>query len=144
MGLSLTPEETSLFPQDHIFPSVGIGHYGRPKRIIAYQLDINICPYLQEQRCIIYNKRPLACRTYPFEIEEIEPFRVVIDENCRWFKEKIVAKGLAKKVLSSRKRIIAREETEACWKLFQHGREFIESKNKWWFDLSKKAWYSPT
>ena len=140
-GVSLTPEETGLFPQEHIFPSTGIGHYGRPKKIITYQLNLNTCPYLQEQRCTIYDRRPLACRAYPFEMEKVEPMRILIDENCRWFKEKVVAKGLTKKVLTYRKKIIAREEYEACWKLFQHGREFIESKNKWWFDLSRKAWF---
>jgi len=141
MGLALTPEETSFFPQKHIFPSIGIGHYGRSKKIIRYQFGLNICPFLQDQRCTIYDRRPLACRAYPFEIEKAEPPRVYVDDNCRWFKEKVVAKGLEKKVVASKERLIAPEEVKACARLFQQAREFTESKNKWWFDLNRKAWF---
>lgn len=137
----MTPKETGFFPQKHVFPYIRIGHYARPKKIIAYQFGLNICPFLQKQRCTIYDRRPLACQAYPFEIEKAGSPGVLIDENCRWFKEKVVAKGLEKKVLASKERLIAPEEVEACTILFQQGREFMESKNKWWFDLNRKAWF---
>lgn len=143
MGLSLLPEEATLFPSEHIFPSIGIGKYGQPKRIIAYQLDLNECPYLQGQQCSIYERRPLACRAYPFTLILARTPRFLIDENCKWFKEKVVSNGLEKKVLTPKEAIMgAREEKQAAIRLLELKKEFILSKNKWWFDLSRKAWFS--
>ena len=142
MGLSLLPEEATLFPPEHIFPSIGIGKYGQPKRIVAYQLDLNECPYLQERQCAIYEKRPLACRAYPFQLMRIKPPRFLVDKNCKWFKERVISKGLEKRLLTSKEGLVAKEEVRAASQLNELKIEFILSGNKWWFDLNKKAWFS--
>jgi Fe-S-cluster containining protein len=73
-ALSLLPEEAYLFPPEHVFPQSGIGGYGSVKRIMTYQLDLDICPNLQGQECVIYDKRPLTCQVYPFLLEKMQPF----------------------------------------------------------------------
>jgi len=75
-----------------------------PKRIVEYQLGINVCPHLEGNKCRIYLNRPLACQSYPFEIEDVEPLRVYLEENCRWIKESIRTRslqGLKERVLYS-------------------------------------------
>jgi len=37
------------------------------------------CPYLQGKLCSIYEKRPYACRTYPFSFENKKPY---FDDGC--------------------------------------------------------------
>ena len=140
-ALSLLPEETYLFPPEHVFPQSGIGGYGSVKRIMTYQLDLDMCPNLQGQECVIYDKRPLTCQVYPFLLEKMQPLRLTVDEHCRWFREEVIAMGLAKKVLTSKEGVTAPKETEACLKLFERLEEYYESRNKWRFDLGKRAWF---
>ena len=143
-SLSLFPDETHLFPSDHVFPQLGIGPYGGAKRILLYQLGLDTCPHLQGRSCAIYDKRPLACRSYPFLLEAIEPYRITVEEHCRWFREKVVASGLSKKVLTSKEWIVAPDEIKACWELFERLKEFQKEQGKWRFDLNVKAWYRPS
>jgi len=66
-GLFLTQRERELFPSELISPKLAIG-VGKPRRVIAYQLNINVCPHLDEKHeCRIYDRRPLACQSFPFE-----------------------------------------------------------------------------
>ncbi len=83
-----------------ILPRIGVGSGDKigPKRIIAYQLmgvkkDGNLCPFLDVDsdersphggyRCMIYEKRPLACRAYPV-IESSK--KVKLDGKCQFCK----------------------------------------------------------
>lgn len=72
-GLFLTSKEIRLFPSKLISPQTAIG-VNKPKRIVSYQLNVNVCPYINERNeCKIYNKRPLSCRAFPFEIVGFAP-----------------------------------------------------------------------
>ncbi len=83
-----------------ILPRIGVskdkGTF--PTKILAYQLmgieeNGNMCPFLDTQSenksphggfpCKIYNKRPLACMTYPL----IESNPITLDQKCKFCKE---------------------------------------------------------
>ena len=67
-GLFLTSKETRLFPSKLISPKIALG-VDKPKKTVAYQLNVNVCPHINERnKCRIYDKRPLACKSFPFEI----------------------------------------------------------------------------
>ena len=67
MGLVLTAKEVSLFPSEMISPSSALGTEKR-KKIITYQLNANTCPHIDNKNnCLIYEKRPLRCKSYPYE-----------------------------------------------------------------------------
>ena len=85
-GLSLMPEEIHLFPEELIKPYIGIGK--RPHvskfQVIAFQLVLDSCPYLVENKCSTYDERPTSCRQFPFSLdldEENEPL-LGVDMNC--------------------------------------------------------------
>lgn len=65
-GLTLTANETSLFPSNMVSPLTATGRK-RPEHIIDYQLNVNNCPHIDEaNQCRIYDKRPLVCRAFPY------------------------------------------------------------------------------
>jgi len=83
-----------------ILPRIGISEENNsiPTKILAYQLmgieqNGNTCPFLDTETatrsphggfpCKIYNKRPLACMTYPL----IESDPVILDQKCKFCKE---------------------------------------------------------
>src|SRR3989304_3074235 len=82
-----------------ILPRIGISEENSsPTKILAYQLmgieqNGNTCPFLDTETvtrsphgglpCKIYNKRPLACMTYP--LIESEP--TTLDQKCKFRKE---------------------------------------------------------
>jgi Fe-S-cluster containining protein len=68
-GLTLLPEEISLFQSSLIKPQYGIGTFPFDKKfkILFYQLTDMVCPNLREKKCSIYQKRPLMCRRFPVQ-----------------------------------------------------------------------------
>ena len=82
-----------------ILPRIGISNNTKSiDRILAYQMmgrekNGNTCPFLDTKSekksphgglsCMIYNKRPLACRAYPV----IESNPIKLDEKCKFCKE---------------------------------------------------------
>lgn len=82
-----------------ILPRIGVGRSGAgPARIIVYQLmgtrnDGTLCPFLDVNsgersphngyKCMIYDKRPLACRAYPVLEYGSE---VKLDAKCQFCK----------------------------------------------------------
>ena len=144
VGLTLIPDEIGRFPSDLVFPYIGIGRMGRPKRIVVYQLNANTCPHLEGNKCGIYLNRPLSCQSYPFEIEEIDPLWFTIDESCRWLNESIkmgkATWAQKKKRVVFKERILAPKELEASYKLYKRGAKFFNSKDLWIFDLKRKMW----
>jgi len=83
-GLTLLPEETSLFPKKLVKP---LYRYSKkdplnPGLVIMYQLDVDVCPhYEREVGCRIYNQRPEVCRAYPFEMSMVG--KVVVHHDCQ-------------------------------------------------------------
>jgi len=65
-GLTLTAQETCLFPSDMVSPQTATGRK-KPEHIIDYQLNANDCPHIDEKNeCRIYDRRPLVCRAFPY------------------------------------------------------------------------------
>ena len=66
-GLILTAKEVNLFPSEMISPSLAIGTEKR-KKAITFQLNANTCPHIDNKNeCLIYDKRPLMCKAFPYE-----------------------------------------------------------------------------
>jgi len=70
-GLTLLPEETSLFPENTVKPTIGVGETPHDPRfrVLAYQLAVEPCPYLRDTGCLVYDDRPASCRQFPFSLE---------------------------------------------------------------------------
>ena len=108
IGVLILPEEKERIEQlakinglkISILPRIGISEEenSNPTKILAYQLmgiepNGNMCPFLDTETsdksphggfpCKIYNKRPLACMTYP--LIESEP--ITLDQKCKFCKE---------------------------------------------------------
>jgi hypothetical protein len=84
-GLTLLPREASLFPSELVRPAVGVGRrpHGEGFRVVAYQLEADVCPHLSEGLCEIYADRPSSCRQFPFSLEPGRDGPVVgLDMNC--------------------------------------------------------------
>ena len=92
-GLSLFPDEVKrlkklarkLGVSLEIKEFIGFGRGRRkPHKIVAYQLAQSICPFYDEnsRSCRIYEKRPLACRSYPLYMES--DLRPAFSSNCTW------------------------------------------------------------
>ncbi|MFQ6075923.1 MAG: YkgJ family cysteine cluster protein [Candidatus Bathyarchaeia archaeon] len=91
-GLGLFPWERKLFPREMVSPQFGVGVMRkrgrlRPRRVVRYQLRVNVCPHLSEgNRCRMYESRPNACRSFP--IEPTPPFGAVVSRECRFIGER--------------------------------------------------------
>ena len=140
-GLALTPEEIDLFPSEHVLPSISIGAYGRPKKVVAFQMDLNRCPHLEGSSCLIYDKRPIECRIYPFEVKTKNQNQVlIIDNRCKWYRDEIVSKGLRKKLFANHEKVgIPSEINDYLTKRFKFYDE-IWKQDFWLFDLNRKTW----
>ena len=68
-GLTLFPEELHLFPEEKVRPYIGKG-IDRGTDIFAYQQTENICVHLENRKCMIYEQRPMMCRSFPVKVGE--------------------------------------------------------------------------
>ncbi|MFX1487381.1 MAG: YkgJ family cysteine cluster protein [Promethearchaeota archaeon] len=112
-GLFLFPKEVKLvksLARQHglkisIKPQQAIGkkRHGKPRlrKTFSYQIADLMCPFFDEKTnaCIIYEKRPTACRAFP--ITKTQGNRIVIASDCTWSmkrdakpKEKVLIMGL--------------------------------------------------
>jgi len=48
----------------------------------------NLCPFLKENLCELYDNRPIICRAFPLIVKEKsnEEFEVVLEQSCEGFK----------------------------------------------------------
>lgn len=139
-GLALTPDEIGLFPADAISPTLGFGHLGNgvPKRIIGYQVSVDVCPHLSWEgalaSCTIYKKRPLICRMYPWMPFFIEDTMIL--GKCRGmpdeaeFNEQLSVPPGVEKLLKVRRQKLKRA---------MEGTAYGELVSQ--FDLGSKTWY---
>jgi len=69
-GLTLLPEEIHLFPPESIKPFKA---YDSVKTIAFYQMVTQPCSKFNQtaKLCAIYDKRPQACRAFPFNLEKV-------------------------------------------------------------------------
>jgi Fe-S-cluster containining protein len=89
-GLPLFQSEVQLFAPELVFPSAGWGIKGRtrprPEKVILYQLDAERCPHLSDDnKCQIYQSRPLVCRSFPFRPKKypLSPRRLPLSDECK-------------------------------------------------------------
>ena len=133
-GLTLLPEETSLFPESVVRPAVGVGRSPDDSnfRVLAYQLAVEPCPNLRENRCAVYGDRPSSCRQFPFSLEPSGDGGPLlgIDLNC----------PAAARLLESYAQISfeGREDAERLLRV----KELIAQnpKRAWFYDLKTDRW----
>ena len=67
-GLYLNPDEVKLFKEEEVKPL-----FKYKDQIIAYQMILNACPHYKDNKCGIYENRPLGCKSFPLKgINEVE------------------------------------------------------------------------
>jgi len=74
-GLLLLPEEIPLFPDHLIKPCQAKGTHPNDKKkfyLLTLQYTENVCIHLKDNKCMIYNKRPLVCRAFPLQLIDKE------------------------------------------------------------------------
>ena len=86
-GLSVFSDELYLFPKKKLAPARGVGESPNDEYFVVthYQLRVRNCPFLEGNSCTIYERRPLACRCYPFTPGLLSEggLRLEYDPDCR-------------------------------------------------------------
>jgi Fe-S-cluster containining protein len=134
-GLTLLPDEVSLFPEEIVKPYLGLGR--RPHesgfKVIAYQLTSEDCPNLEENLCTMYEKRPTSCRQFPFSLdldEDNEPV-LGIDMNC----------PAAAEMVSNMDGTIEFTDREEAEKLLELSKKVtVNPRRAWVYDLGSMKW----
>lgn len=133
-GLTLLPEETSLFPKSVVRPAVGVGRSPQDPdfRVLAYQLAVEPCPHLDDTACAVYGDRPSSCRQFPFSLEPSGDGGPLlgIDLNC----------PAAAKLLDSYTQI-SFEGREDAERLLQIKERLAQNpRQAWFYDLKTDRW----
>ena len=134
-GLFLTSKETRLFPSKLISPKIALG-VDKPKKTVAYQLNVNVCPHINDRNeCRMYEKRPLACKSFPFEIGLLKS---TVSVKCPQIGSKM-------KVDEFREVELSGTEIEASQKinrylLNRYQKYFKKGTDLWKFDLKTRKW----
>ena len=138
-GLYLTSKEVRLFPSKLISPQIAVG-VNKPKKVIVYQLNVNVCPHITEKNeCRIYDKRPLACKSFPLGIKLVgRKMRALVSVKCSLI-------GSQMKVDEFREVELPATEIEASQKIYRYllnrHRKYVKPGSKLWkFDLKTKEW----
>lgn len=138
-GLGLIKSETALFDREHIFPQLAIG-VEKPEHVYLYQLALAICPHLKaNNECSIYEKRPMICQTYPFQMVGFEENKISVSlkPECSQSIQSLNA------YLSNG---LSEEEIPAeCGKMYSYIKKEIVTHHRrgsifWHFDLLTKKW----
>jgi len=135
IGLFLTSKETHLFPSKLIFPQISVG-VNKPEKTIAYQLNVYACPHINDKNeCMIYDKRPLVCKSFPLEITPIE---VIMHRECPVIAV-LVKEGEARRIGWSAVEIKANQKIR-MYMSNRYERYFKVGLKAWTFDLRSKEW----
>jgi Fe-S-cluster containining protein len=130
-GLVLTAKEISLFPSEMISPSLAIGTE-KPKKTITYQLNVDICPHIDNKnKCMIYEKRPLMCKAFPYESG-------TFSNRCTVFGYRKVGQTYCDFVPSGFQIDASEKLNRYTWNRFQ--KYFIKGIKVWDYDLAIKNW----
>lgn len=134
LGLALIGDETVLFPEDVVSPHLAVG-LGEPSTIISHQVSIGVCPHMNvENRCLIYERRPTACRAFPYSITASS---VTAWPDCTLIDEQMEA--------GRKPAMFSRIQSDACTELsvyyFDMALKHMPVGGKaWFFDLRDRAW----
>ena len=134
-GLTLQPEETKHFPEEHVKPYFGIGKrpYDPRFEIVAYQLTIMNCPHLEDNQCSIYTNRPASCRQYPFSLDPDKEGETLlgVDMNC----------PTAVELVSGSDGTIGFTDRDSAEKLLELKKQASENPRRaWFYDLESEKW----
>jgi len=131
-GLTLTANETDLFPSSMVSPQTALGRK-KPARIINYQLNVDYCPHInQRNECEIYDKRPLICRAFPY-------IQGNFSVKCPIFKKLFKREGLRVTFPMSHAEVEASLKRD---RLTQNllKRYWKKGSKMWIYDLRSKQW----
>jgi len=89
MGLCLLPGEKKLFKKfpNATLPYIALRKPGRDRRqVVCYQLIRSPCPLYDSttQTCTVYEKRPTACKAYPFSAMYDGEGAYSLESTCAW------------------------------------------------------------
>ncbi|HUU48167.1 MAG TPA: YkgJ family cysteine cluster protein [Nitrosopumilaceae archaeon] len=154
IGVLIMPEEKEKMEQLAkvnklkilILPRVGVSEKKDPVliKILAYQMmgiekNGNTCPFLDIQNdkksphggfpCMIYEDRPLACKTYP--LIDIDP--ISLDKKCKFCKEHETADGNLNSEIESLLKIKTKMNTNATF-VWRYATGIGEEKDKSQFE----------
>jgi len=131
-----------------ILPRIGTSEeMSNPTKILAYQLmgmekNGNTCPFLDIKTtsrsphggfpCMIYDKRPLACMTYPL----IESKPITLDQKCKFCKEHGTADQNLNSEIESLLKIKTKMTTNATF-IWRYATGIGEESDK---DQIEKGW----
>ncbi len=133
-GLTLLPEETSLFPENMVKPAIGVGETPHDPGfgVLVYQLALEPCPHLGDTGCAVYGDRPASCRQFPFSLEPSGDGGQLlgVDLNC----------SVAARLLDSHTQI-SFEGRGAALRLLRVKEQATENPGRTWFyDLRTDTW----
>jgi Fe-S-cluster containining protein len=132
-GLTLTLQEARLFPEDLIAPLAAFG-FQQPETIFLYQLKIKDCPLISQNKCTIYEKRPLVCRAFPLS-------QGGYSTKCRRFRfAKDFPENFVKIVIDWGKTQIEAEKDLDAYIIRSFKKYFIKGIASWSLDLATDKW----
>jgi len=133
-GLTLLPDEASLFPEDAVKPAIGLGEtpHSPGFRVLAYQLAVEPCHHLKDEGCAVYGDRPASCRQFPFSLEPSGDGGQLlgVDLNC----------PAAARLLGSHTQISFEGRGAAVRLLRVKERATEDSGRAWLYDLRTDGW----
>jgi Fe-S-cluster containining protein len=133
-GLTLTVEESLLFPNEIVAPLAAFG-LKNPETVFLYQLSLNNCPQInKENKCAIYEKRPLVCRSFPLT-------QGSFSTKCTrfWFFKNFPENSVKIAIDWGTIQLNAEKQLDAyIMDVFK--RNFLQGIGSWFFDLENKTW----
>jgi len=143
-GLLLLPSEIDLFPHDKEELCLGKGiSPNHPEFVIwGFQLIDDTCPHLFENRCTIYENRPMVCRAYPFKMNSVTATGELvfsISPECRALKKAIESEKY-REGMASRSLYESEMAKYIGYWLNNFQRWIKKEDTPWLYNLEKKEW----
>jgi len=132
-GLTLKPEEALLFPENLIAPLAAFG-LEQAETIFLYQLKANNCPLIDQNRCMIYERRPLLCRAFPLS-------QGGYSTKCKQFRfARNFPENFVKIVIDWGKTQLDAEKELDAYIIGSFKKYFVKGIGSWSFDLATNKW----
>ena len=135
IGLSLFPEEVTLFDPKIIAPFMAFG-INEPTVVTSYQLTVAACPHISEKNeCKIYEDRPLICKAFPI----IPAFpNTMLAPNCPQISHQPNYRENGSVIFDDEQAEDAVQEINLRIMRRLHNRE--KGSKLWLYDLATKKW----
>jgi Fe-S-cluster containining protein len=130
-GLTLFIDEISLFPDDKIRPYIGKG-VESVTEIFAYQHTDNVCVHLVNNQCVIYEHRPIMCRSFPVKVGK---YGLKFISGCIGVREM-----LKKSVNLSHDMYEVKAAISMTERLHKFYKSFINGEKRWRYNLLTEVW----